>query len=146
MRFRMPKIAIIYGTQAGSTEMIAVAVEEGVKKAGLDTILKNVTVAKPDDLKDIDGLILGAPTYHADLFDGMKNFLLRIRDTNLKGKVGSAFGSYGWSGEAVEKMISTLKYFGMKVVEPGLLIKNQPDESGLDECRRFGEKIAKKIK
>ena len=57
----MPKIAIIYGTQAGSTEMIAVAVEEGVKKAGLDTILKNLTVAKPDDLKDIDGLILRRP-------------------------------------------------------------------------------------
>lgn len=142
----MPKIAIIYGTQAGSTEMMAVAVGEGVKNAGMDTILKNVTVAKTDDLKDIDGLILGAPTYHADLFDGMKNFLLRIRDVNLKGKVGSAFGSYGWSGEAVEKMISTLKYFGMRLVEPGLLIKNQPDENGLEECRRFGEKIAKKIK
>ena len=42
-------------------------------------------------------------------------------------------------------MIDTLKYFGMKVIEPGLLIKNQPDESGLEESRRFGEKIAKKI-
>ncbi|MBI5182329.1 MAG: FprA family A-type flavoprotein [Nitrospirae bacterium] len=142
----MPKIAIIYGTQSGSTEMMAKAVEDGARNAALDTILKNVLVAKAEDLKDIDGLILGAPTYHADLFDGMKNFLLKIRDVNLKGKVGSAFGSYGWSGEALEKMISTLKYFGMKVVEPGLLIKNQPDEDGLDECRRFGEKIANKIK
>lgn len=141
----MPKIAIIYGTQAGSTEMMAKAVEEGAQNAGADTLLKNILVAKADDLKDIDGLILGAPTYHADLFDGMKNFLLKIRDVNLKEKVGSAFGSYGWSGEALVKMIDTLKYFGMKVVEPGLLIKNQPDEAGLEECRKFGEKIAKKI-
>ncbi|MBI5181159.1 MAG: FprA family A-type flavoprotein [Nitrospirae bacterium] len=141
----MSKIAIIYGTQAGSTEIMARAVEEGAQNAGADTLLKNVLVAKADDLKDVDGLILGAPTYHADLFDGMKNFLIKIRDVNLKGKVGSAFGSYGWSGEAVGKMIDTLKYFGMKVIEPGLLIKNQPDENGLEECRRFGEKIAKKI-
>src|SRR3989338_5916794 len=112
----MPKIAIIYGTQAGSTEMTGRAVEEGAQKAGAETILKNVLVAKADDLKDIDG---------------MKNFLLKIRDVNLKGKTGSAFGSYGWSGEAVGKMIDPLKYFGMKVVEPGLLIKNQPNKSGL---------------
>jgi flavorubredoxin len=51
----------------------------------------------------------------------------------LKGKIGAAFGSYGWSGEAPRLVLEILKNkFEMEVVEPPLLIKYTPDNDGLE--------------
>jgi flavorubredoxin len=92
-------------------------------------------------------VVLGAPTYHHDLIASMKTFLFEMEKADLKGKVGAAFGSYGWSGESVQMMSDTMKHiFGMKVVEPGLKALRRPSESSLKECRAFGRVIAEKSK
>jgi len=77
----------------------------------------------------------------------MKTFLFEMDKVDLKGKVGAAFGSYGWSGESVEILTETMKNLaGMDVIEPGLKVKRRPSEKGLEECRAFGKKIAARIK
>ena len=61
----------------------------------------------------------------------------------LRGKVGAVFGSYGWSGEASRLVLEIMKnIFGMHVIEPPLLIKYAPDQTGLEKCREFGRKIS----
>jgi len=143
----MPKAIIIYDTRSGNTGAMAKAVEEGLKEAGVEALSKRSVSAKADDLADIDAVVLGAPTYHHDLIQSMKTFLFEMEKANLKGKVGAAFGSYGWSGESVRMMTDTMKHiFGMNVMEPGLRILRRPSESALKECKEFGKTIAKKIK
>ncbi|MBN2185922.1 MAG: FprA family A-type flavoprotein, partial [Dehalococcoidia bacterium] len=97
----MPKVVIVYETRSGNTEVMAKAVEGGVRAAGVDVLSKRTTNAKVDDLADADAVILGAPTYNHDLIGPMKTFLFQMEKADLKGKVGAAFGSYGWSGESV---------------------------------------------
>jgi len=143
----MSKVMIIYDTRSGNTGMMAKAIEEGIKEAGVEVLSKRTASAKADDLKDVDAVVLGAPTYHHDLIASMKTFLFEMEKAALKGKVGAAFGSYGWSGESVQMMTDTMKHiFEMNVIEPGLKILRRPSESGLKQCQEFGREIAEKIK
>ena len=143
----MPKAVIIYDSRSGNTGMMAKAIEEGMKEAGVEVSSKRTVNATAGDIKDVDAVVLGAPTYHHDLIASMKTFLFEMEKANLKGKVGAAFGSYGWSGESVQMMTDTMKHvFGMNVIEPGLKMLRSPDESGLKQCREFGRKIAEKMK
>jgi len=143
----MSKAIIIYETRTGNTRIIAEAIQEGMKKAGVEVLLKRTAEAKADDLAGVDGVVLGAPTYHHDLISPMKTFLFEMEKADLKGKVGAAFGSYGWSGESVQIMGDTMKHiFGMEVLEPGLKIQRRPSGSSLGQGEEFGKKIAEKIK
>jgi len=64
----------------------------------------------------------------------------------LKGKVGAAFGSYGWSGEVCGIITETMaNLFEMDVIEPSMKVKKIPSENDLAECRAFGRKIGEKI-
>jgi len=143
----MSKAIIIYETRTDNTRIIAEAIQEGMKKAGVEVLSKRTAEVKADDLAGIDAVVLGAPTYHHDLISSMKTFLFEMEKADLKGKIGAAFGSYGWSGESVQMMSDTMKHiFGMEVMEPGLKIQRRPSESSLGQGKEFGKKIAEKIK
>jgi flavodoxin short chain len=143
----MSKAVIIYDSRSGNTGMMAKAIEEGMKAAGVEVSSKRAVNATAADVKDVDVVVLGAPTYHHDLIASMKTFLFEMEKADLKGKVGAAFGSYGWSGESIQMMADTMKHvFGMNVIEPGLKMLRRPSESGLKQCQEFGRKIVDKIK
>jgi len=67
-------------------------------------------------------------------------------DKSLKGKIGAAFGSYGWSGEAPQLVLDLLeKKLNMEIVEPPVLAKYAPDQTALEECKNLGKQIAEKL-
>jgi len=141
------KVLIIYYSQTGNTEKMARAIEEGAKSVvGIAVEVKYFV--KPEELAEADAVILGMPTYYHDIGMDMKNLLegTSKQEINLKGKVGAAFGSYGWSGEAPNLLLEIMtNRFGMDIVEPALRIKYNPDQKGLDECRQLGKTVAEKI-
>ena len=142
----MAKAIVIYETTYGYTETMAKAIENGLKEAGVEVELKKVMAVNTDELKDFDAVVLGCPTYHHDMIGTMKTFLFKMKNAELKGKIGAVFGSYGWSGESVEMMSDTMKHiFEMDVVEPGLKMKGTEVVTGEKECKEFGKKIAAKI-
>jgi len=144
---KLLKLLILYYSQTGNTQKMARAVEEGAKSiAGVNVELKYF--ATPEELAEADGIILGTPTYHHDMGMDMKRLLeeVAVKRINLKGKVGAAFGSYGWSGEAPRMLLEIMKNkFEMQTIEPPLLIKYNPDEKGLEECRKLGNTVAERI-
>lgn len=94
----MPRILILYYSRTGNTEKMARAVEEGAKSvAGVDVEMSYY--AQPEELAKADAIIFGVPTYFHDITLDMKKSLEQVaaKGINLKGKVGAAFGSYGWS-------------------------------------------------
>ena len=143
----MLKVLIVYYSQTGNTEKMARAVEEGAKSVvGIEVEMKYFV--KPEELAEADAIILGMPTYYHDIGIDMKNLLegASKQEINLKGKIGAAFGSYGWSGEAPNMLVEIMKKrFEMDVVEPALRIKYNPDEKALEECRELGKKVAEKL-
>ncbi len=144
---KLLKLLILYYSQTGNTEKMAKAVEEGAKSVvGVNVEVKYF--ARPEEFAEASGIILGMPTYHHDISLDMKRLLeeLAVKRTNLKGKVGAAFGSYGWSGEAPRILLEIMKNkFEMETIGPPLLMKYAPDEKGLEECRKLGKSVAEKI-
>jgi flavodoxin I len=67
------------------------------------------------------------------------------KHVNLKNKIGGAFGSYGWSGEAPQAVIELLKKLEMQVIEPPIRTKYKPDQQALDACMDLGKKVAKQL-
>ncbi|MEM2970578.1 MAG: flavodoxin domain-containing protein [Candidatus Bathyarchaeia archaeon] len=143
----MAKLLVLYYSRTGNTEKMAKALAEGAKTVqGVDVeIAYYVTV---ENLTRFDALAFGVPTYHHDIPLNIKNLLeeAAVKKIVLKGKIGAAFGSYGWSGEAPRLVLEILKNkFEMEVIEPPLLIKYSPDLYGLEKCREFGRKVAERL-
>jgi flavorubredoxin len=126
---------------------MAQAVEEGAKKVqGIEITL--TFHAKPEDLQNADAIIIGVPTYNHNMSLDVQNALQKTAESgiNLKGKVGAAFGSYGWSGEAPKQVLEILKKkFQMKILDTPILSNYRPDEETLEKCRELGRKIAEKL-
>jgi len=126
---------------------MARAVAEGARTIqGIEVEVKYY--ATPEELTSFDAIVIGIPTYHHDMTVDMKKLFeeAAVKNTNLTDKIGAAFGSYGWSGEAPRLVIEIMKNkFGMDVIESPLLIKYSPGESELERCRQFGKEIAERL-
>jgi len=139
----MPKIAIIYASRTGKTRKMAEAIASGAKSVeGSEVVLKDATKAAPSDVLDAGAVILGGATYNSELIKTMNPFLDAMEGVDLKGKVGAAFGSYGWSGEGVPTLIDRMKSFGMAVIEPGTTAVQAPGKDVLEKCLLLGKTIA----
>lgn len=143
----MPKILIVYYSHTGNTEKMAKAIAEGARTVQeVEVELKRYE--SPWSLVNFDAVLIGAPTYHHNMTSNTKNFLEQVafHKVNLKDKIGAAFGSYGWSGEAPRLVLEIMENkFEMAVQKPPLLIKYTPDEKGLEECRKLGKNVAEQI-
>jgi len=143
----MPKILILYYSRTGNTEKMAKAVEEGIRTIqGAEVELKYYIA--PETLGNLDAIVLGAPTYHHDIPIDMKQLFeeAAVKGVNLKGKIGAAFGSYGWSGEAPKLVLEIMKNkFDMHTIEPSLLIRYTANQAGMEKCKEFGKRIAERL-
>ena len=143
----MSRILVLYYSRSGNTEKMANAVVEGAKSTGTSDVEFTYHV-EAEDLENFDAIILGAATYHHDMPIDMKKLFDEAgnKSLNLKGKVGGAFGSYGWSGEAPKLILEIMKNrFEMQVIEPPLLARYTPDKSILDKCRDFGRRVSETL-
>jgi len=141
----MPRVLVLYYSRTGGTKKMAEAVAEGMKEAGVEVELKDK--ATPEELAGFDAIVIGTATYNHNMVRGLQSFLeeVALKGIDLKGKIGAAFGSYGWSGEGPRLALEVLKNkFEMDVLEPPLLIKYKPTAEGLKKCKEFGKKVAEK--
>lgn len=123
------------------------AVAEGARAVQSTEVEVKFQVA-PEELANYGAIVIGTPTYHHDMSLDLKNLFEEAaeKNINLKGKIGTAFGSYGWSGEALRLVLEIMKNkFQMRTIEPGLIIKYEPDQTGLEKCRALGKKIAEQL-
>jgi flavorubredoxin len=98
------------------------------------------------DLEGFDAYVFGSSTYHGEMLQAMKTFLFIAEKANLEGKPGGAFGSFGWSGEANDRIFDTMKHIlKMDVVGDTLRLKSSLLEGGLQMAQDYGREIAKKL-
>jgi len=139
----MPKIAIIYGSGLGRTKKMAEAIANGAMTIqGVDVLLKDAYDVSPNDVADADAVVLGGSTYNYKLIKSMDPVLKEMAKLDLKGKVGAAFGSHGWSGEGVPTLIARMKSFGMNVIEPGTTAIQAPTKKDIEICFMLGRTVA----
>jgi len=126
------ELYVIYESHTGNTRRMAQAVAEGAREVeGIQVTLKRVSEANVEELADAEAIILGAPTRNTKVAAGTSQFLKRMENAPLRGKLGAAFGSYGWSGEAVGLIRSALTRQGLRVPGAGVRAKRTPDQGAL---------------
>ena len=138
-------VLILYVSIYGSTNNMAEAISRGVSEAGVNTRILDMNNSDPQFIRDAiekaDGIIVGAPTVAGDAPKPVWDALSLLSTVNSRIKLGSAFGSYGWSGEAVEMIEDRLSGLHIKLHKPSLKIKLIPDDNILKECQKFGKKF-----
>jgi flavorubredoxin len=143
----MAKVLIVYATRTGETEEIGNIIAEGLRITGVEVTMRKITEIKNEsELNGYDGYAFGAPTYHGDMIQGMKTFLFLAEKADLKDKVGAAFGAFGWSGEAPDRIFDTMKnIYQMKMVSGPMRLKSASLGGGLQMAHDYGKEIAAKI-
>jgi flavorubredoxin len=94
------------------------------------------------EVLDAGAIIVGSPTLNNGLFPTVSDFLTYMKGLKPKNKIGAAFGSYGWSGEAVKLINRELDAMKFELIDPGLQIKYVPNNQGIEACYQLGKKIA----
>lgn len=143
----MKRALVLFYSRTGNTEKMANAVAEGVRSSGKVEAEVDFHI-DAESLGSYDALLIGAPTYHHDMPVDFKNLFeeAAVQQISLKGKIGAAFGSYGWSGEAPKLLLEIMKNkFEMKVIETPLLAKYVPDQTMLEACRDLGKKVSESL-
>ncbi len=152
----MPKVLVVYYSRTGNTESIARTIAEAITDEGLDVECKKVEDTNPDELLDVDGLVVGSPTYYGTMAAEIKKFL----DDSVKhhgkldGKVGAAFASAASTGQetTIISILEALLIHGMIVQgDPrghhyGVTSLGKPGEQDLERCKRFGQRFARLVK
>ncbi|ADL42418.1 flavodoxin/nitric oxide synthase [Caldicellulosiruptor obsidiansis OB47] len=145
-----PYVVIVYVSAYGYTEMLAKKIAEGIQQSGVDVLVYNAIEHKPEEIVEkiyfASGVLFGSPTINSDALPPIYEILIRLNPIVHGGKVAAAFGSYGWSGEAVPNIESRLKQIRLKVVLPGLKVNFKPNEEELKKSFEFGILFAEKIK
>lgn len=138
---------IVYDTMYESTKKMAEAIGEGLAKQGVKFKLYNNSVTDQSDLLTelfkAKGMIIGSCTVNNTVLRSIAGLLDEIKGHKFKGKLGAAFGSQGWSGEAPKIISKHLEESGIKVVAEPIQFKYVPTPEELQQCVEFGERFAK---
>src|SRR5471030_616531 len=135
-------VIIPYVSAYGYTKELAGEIAKGIKASG-DIDVRDYDLLEEDKNKVLeelgyaDGILFGTPTIVGEALEPIWNLTTSIFARTHGGKLASAFGSYGWSGEGVPHIIERLKQLNMKVVD-GLRIKFKPSDNDLSEAYDYG--------
>ena len=144
------KTVIAYDTMWGSTDMMARAIGEGAGSEGGDVKLLRLRGTHRSEVAtqilDAGAFVVGSPTINNQMFPTVADMLTYVRGLKRLNMSGGAFGSYGWSGEAVKQIEDVLMSMKVELVQEGLKLIYVPDEEALKACRAFGEAVARKLK
>ncbi|WP_028841272.1 FprA family A-type flavoprotein [Thermodesulfobacterium hveragerdense] len=144
------RVVIIYDTMWKSTEKMAYAIAEGVVKEGLEARVFKLSVSDITDLMTevmlAKGVVLGSSTLNNNLLPTMASFLTYMKGLRPRKKLGFAFGSYGWSGEAVAQLNEYLKEIQAEVIHEGIKCRYAPNQEVLKSCEDLGRLLGQKIK
>ncbi len=144
------KAVIIYDTMWQSTEKMAKTICRTLMNEGITVKMLNVHVDHRSDvateIMDAKAIIFGSPTLNNNILPKMADIVTYLKGLKPRGRVGAAFGSYGWSGEATKILTKALEDMKVEVVNPGVRIKYVPEHESLKPCVELAHDIAKAMK
>jgi flavorubredoxin len=142
------KAVVVYDTMWHSTEKMADAIAAGLHAEGIAVRPMYLRKWHRSDVLtevlDAKAVVVGSPTLNNGLFPTVSDFLTYMKGLKPQNKIGAAFGSHGWSGEATRLITKELETMQFEVVEP---VRRQyvPDRQGLEESYAYGRTLGRQI-
>ena len=135
-------VVIPYVSAYGYTAQLAEKISEGIKDSG-DIDVRTYDMVTADQAKVLeelgfaDGILFGTPTIVGEALKPIWDLTTSIFAGTHGGKLASAFGSYGWSGEGVPHIMERLKQLKMKTTE-SFRVRFKPGENNLIDAYNYG--------
>lgn len=143
-------VVIPYVSAYGYTAQLARQIAKGINDSG-NVAVKLFDMVQEKDLGKVsaeisfaDAVLFGTPTIVGEALAPIWALTTSMFATTDKGKLASAFGSYGWSGEGVPHILDRLKQLHMNVVD-GFRVRFKPDENQLKDAYDYGYNFGCKL-
>jgi flavodoxin I len=146
----MAEVLIVFASETGNTEEMAQKIAEGVKRVGIDPVVKDVLQLSVLELNNYNGIMFGSFTDGmGDLPYSVEDFLDTLNENDLQGKVAACFGSgvssYGLFAAAVDTIQETLERCGAEIIEDNFKVELSMTKEECDQAIQLGEAFAKKL-
>eukprot|EP00882_Tetradesmus_deserticola_P003043 GHRQ01003230.1.p1 GENE.GHRQ01003230.1~~GHRQ01003230.1.p1 ORF type:complete len:731 (+),score=313.16 GHRQ01003230.1:222-2414(+) len=144
-------VVVMYASAYGNTAALAQAISRGLTKGGVGVSTVNLELTPlaevVDHIKDADGFTIGSPTLGGHMPTPVQLALGSIlRESNARELPCGVFGSFGWSGEAVDEMEAKLKDGGYGFAFKPIKVKFKPTATDLSVCEQSGRDLAVQVK
>jgi flavorubredoxin len=144
-----PKAVVVFDTMWQSTAAMARSIGDGLSEGGASAVLMPLEGAHRSDVAtevlDAGALVVGSPTMNNQLYPTVADTLVYLKGLKPQNKIGLAFGSYGWSGEAPGHIEGHLRDMKVELVAEALRHKYVPTEETLTQCRALGLALAQRL-
>lgn len=143
-------LLVFYISSYGNTERMAQAVVEGAEgvpgvRVSLYDLQAMGDLPFVDLIEEADGIAFGSPTINGDAVKPVWDLLSSLAAIKVRDKLGAAFGSYGWSGEAINMIEDRMRGLKLRVPIKGVRARLIPTEEELDRCRDLGKQLAQHL-
>jgi flavorubredoxin/flavin reductase (DIM6/NTAB) family NADH-FMN oxidoreductase RutF len=143
-------VALLYASAYGNTATLAQAIARGITKAGISVESINCEAVEPDEIREIvekcAGFIIGSPTLGGHAPTQIQTALGMLLSTVPIDKPAGVFGSYGWSGEAIDLLENKLRDAGYQFGFEPIRVKFKPTDITLKTCEEAGTDFAQVLK
>ena len=143
-------LLVFYISSYGNTALMAQAVVAGAEtipgvRVSLYDLQAGGDLPFVDLIEEADGLAFGSPTINGDAVKPVWDLLSSLASIKVCDKLGAAFGSYGWSGEAINMIEDRLRGLKFRVPIKGVRARLIPTEEELERCRDLGKQLSQHL-
>ncbi|PKQ15056.1 MAG: MBL fold metallo-hydrolase [Actinobacteria bacterium HGW-Actinobacteria-7] len=143
------KLVVAYSTMWGSTDVLAREIADGAISTGVKVELFDLAVSSfaniTRHLFDSRALLMGSPTLHHGMLFRAAGYLQYLAGLKPAGKIGGAFGSFGWSSGATKQITARMTEIGFEMSQPDLTCKYKPTASDIEAAREWGAEYGRLV-
>jgi flavorubredoxin len=145
------QITLVYDTMWNGTRIMAEQIAAGILEVDPKVKVKLLNSAKTDkndvvaEIFKSKAVLAGSPTINRGILTSIAGLLEEVRGLGFKGKKASAFGSYGWSGDAIKILSDLLEKAGFDIVDDGIRVLWTPSEESRNACVEYGRNFVKAL-
>ncbi|MEA9390171.1 anaerobic nitric oxide reductase flavorubredoxin [Acerihabitans sp. TG2] len=145
--YQEDRITIFYDTMSSNTRMMADALAQGIHDTDPLVAVKIYNISRHDKNEILTqifrskGVLVGSSTMNNVMMPKVAGMLEELAGLRFRNKKAAAFGSFGWTGGAVDRIQTRLMDAGFDI-SLSLKTKWRPDGGALEECREHGRNIA----
>lgn len=142
-------VALLYASAYGSTAKLAEAIAQGLEEQQLNVKLIDCELATPEEIAEAvqtaDGFIIGSPTLGGHAPVQMQTALGLVLNAAPKIKLAGVFGSFGWSGEAIDLIEGKLRDANYRFGFQTIRVRFTPNQDDLETAKKAGAEFAQTL-
>ncbi len=142
-------VALLFASAYGNTAAIADALAQGVSRTGVrvESVNCEFTPAEKllETIRSCDALLIGSPTLGGHAPTPIVSALGTVLAEGDRSKPVGVFGSFGWSGEAIDLLESKLRDGGFSFAFEPVRVKFSPDAATIKTLEETGTGLGRSL-